>query len=396
MLGLHNYGDATRGLGHECVTFVPALEALGYEVTLFDSLGRSLYGNFAALNRALIETAERLRPDLVLCVPMHYEIWTETYALLRRCGAPLLVGWGTDDSWKFDQCSRHLAGCFDVWATTSRAALERAARLGLDNVVLSQWAAAEERLAAPLPAAECRYPVSFVGSAYGNRSRWIDGLRARGVEVACFGHGWPAGPVAAERVAEIYRESALSLNFADSALHLDGWRLRHHRQIKARVFEVPGAGGLVLTELVAGLDEYFDCTREIVTFTDIDDLAARIRHLLAHPDERDRIARAGHERVRREHTYRIRFEALIAAAGRARRGTATVLPDLDQAEQAHRIGPLLRALRGLLVTPARWVWGPRRGPRAARRLVYELSWRWSGARTYSARGLPGRLFYRES
>jgi len=34
--------------------------------------------------------------------------------------------------------------------------------------------------------------------------------------------------------------------------------------------------------------------------------------------------------------------------------------------------------------------------RAARRLLFEISWRLGGRRTYSAAGLPGRLFYRES
>jgi spore maturation protein CgeB len=42
------------------------------------------------------------------------------------------------------------------------------------------------------------------------------------------------------------------------------------------------------------------------------------------------------------------------------------------------------------------VFGTQRGPRAARRLLFELPWRTVGARTYRASGLVGRLFYRES
>jgi spore maturation protein CgeB len=53
-------------------------------------------------------------------------------------------------------------------------------------------------------------------------------------------------------------------------------------------------------------------------------------------------------------------------------------------------------LAGLLAAPLRLVWGPRRGRRAARRLLFELSWRIAGARTYGAAGWPGRMFYRES
>src|SRR5690606_40857 len=63
---------------------------------------------------------------------------------------------------------------------------------------------------------------------------------------------------------------------------------------------------------------------------------------------------------------------------------------------AHATGPLHKFLRAVLVAPCRVLFGPRRGPRAARRLLYEISWRFAGERTYSARGLPGRLFYAES
>jgi len=55
-----------------------------------------------------------------------------------------------------------------------------------------------------------------------------------------------------------------------------------------------------------------------------------------------------------------------------------------------------RVLRVLLVVPLSVLFGKTRGARAARRLLFELSWRVTGAKTYSASGWPGRLFYRES
>lgn len=41
-------------------------------------------------------------------------------------------------------------------------------------------------------------------------------------------------------------------------------------------------------------------------------------------------------------------------------------------------------------------WEPQRAPRAARRIMFELSWRLFGSHTYSAAGWPGRMFYREN
>jgi spore maturation protein CgeB len=398
VLGQHNYGQASRGLGYEHVNFLPALRQLGYEPVLFESLDRSRYRDFAQLNRALLDAVEREAPDLIFSVLLNYEIWSETLDLVGARSAAPLLNWGTDDSWKYEQFSRYLAPHVDLWATTSTGAAEKAHRDGHQNFVLTQWAASAQRLTVPLPAADCRYDVTFVGSAYGNRVHWIEQLRRRGVPVECFGQGWPAGPVSAEDVARIYRESRITLNFGDSGMHLRGVVPYRSRQIKARVFEVPGAGGLLLTEHADGLEAFYRPGEEVLVFQGADELADMVRRLLARPAERDAIAVAAHERTRREHTYEQRFSALIPAAHARRRmrGAPSSGDEFAALARTHRAGAAARLLRGCLVPPARWLFGPVRGPRAVRRLVYEASWRLAGARTYSARGLPGRLFYAES
>ncbi len=397
VLGKHAYGDPARGEGYEHASFLPALAALGHETEVFDNLERAPYRDFAGLNRAFLAHVERFRPDLIFCVLMHYEIWTDTLDLLRARFPAAVLNWGTDDSWKYGQFVPFIAPHVDLYATTSAAALEGARRDGLDNVVLTQWAANERSAAAPLPASECRYPVSFVGAAYGNRRRWMEELARRGIEVACFGHGWPAGAVATQEVARIARESVVSLNFGDSGLHWRGAVPFRSRQIKARTFEIPGCGGFLLTEPAEGLGDYYQVGAEIDVFATPDEAAEKIRRYLDDAPLRDRMAGAAHQRTLREHTYARRFEPLLAealrrSAQRKRRGSH----DLEAAARAHTVPWWLRALRGLLVVPAAALFGARRGRRAARRLLYELSWRVAGHHTYSARGLPGRGFYGES
>ena len=46
-----------------------------------------------------------------------------------------------------------------------------------------------------------------------------------------------------------------------------------------------------------------------------DDLIEKIRYYLAHPEERERIARAGYERTMREHTAEKRFGAIFKDMG---------------------------------------------------------------------------------
>lgn len=401
VFGRHAYGDPARGEGYEHANFIPALRSLGHDVALFDSFDRSSYADFAELNQRLVETVLRETPDILFCVLMQYEIWVETLDLIRSRTPTVVVHWGTDDSWKFDRFSRFIARHVDLHVTTSLAAGKQAARLGLDNVMASQWAVPAARLLRPMPAASCRYGCSFVGAAYGNRRTLVASLQAAGIEVACFGHGWPNGPVSSDEVVRIFNGSKLSLNFADSGLQWSGLRPYRSRQIKARTFEVPGAGGVLVTQAEPTLAEYFDVGREIVVFDGARDLPGRVRQLLGDDAQRDRIAEAAHERVRRQHTYEQRFAQILAAVEPLRQSRSRRPNDLTPAMLSTAVAAYRRPTRALHMLSAlkgaldRLPNG-KRVRRAMRRILFELSWRTAGEATYRAKGLPGRAFYEES
>ncbi|WP_167632354.1 CgeB family protein [Mariprofundus ferrooxydans] len=399
--GKHNYGKAERGVGYEYANFLPALRNLGHEVEFFELWDRSVYASFAELNLEFLRAIERMQPDMVLCVTMTTELWLETLEFAHRGSGAAFMHWNTDDSWKYESCSRLIAPGFDLMATTYLSAIEKAEKEGFDHFVLTQWAANSVTMQPPLPASECRYQASFVGSAYGNRLKWIESLKEYGIDVACFGHGWPNGSVAAEEIPRIMRESVVSLNFADSGVVMNGMLPERSRQIKARVFEVPGAGGLLMTEEADRLGEYYLPDREIVLFDSVENLAEGIKRMNDEHEVRDAMAHAAHERTVHEHSYENRFEILLTEAV-ARRAVVPVERqniDLDAFEklvEQHRPGFVLKLLRMLLLLPCRLIWGEIRGARALRRFVFELSWRISGAKSYSVSGWPGRLFYHES
>ncbi|MBX3303324.1 MAG: glycosyltransferase [Nitrospira sp.] len=396
VFGEHAYGDPSRGEGIEHANFLPALRRLGHQVSFFESFSREPYANFAALNRALLDKVEETAPEVVFCVLMQYEVWIETMRLIRNSGA-WLVNWSTDDSWKYSMFSKLIGTECDLFVTTYPELVDRYHRDGIGSVYLSQWAANAETLAPPVSAASCRYPVSFVGAAYGNRPAMIDRLRREGIDVVCFGHGWPGGPVEAKRVGEIIRESQVSLNFSEGAHGNSGDS--SGRQIKARVFEVPGYGGCLLTERAPNIERYFRDGEEILSFEGEDELVREVKSLLDGSSRRDRIAQRGFERVQREHTYDHRFnEMLKELTGRvARRSRLSIgWAEFEVAADRHRLSPVFKMIRSVLISIASIIWGRQRGPRAARRLAFELSWRLRGAWTYSAAGWPGRLFYRES
>jgi spore maturation protein CgeB len=388
VFGRYNYGDPTRGTSPEYAAFVPALTRLGHEVHHFESWDRRNYPDLGALNEALLNEVERTRPDVMLTVQMHYELWLETLEAIRARGDVATISWTTDDSWKYREVSRFIGHAYHAMTTTYSYVVPRYLADGIPNVLLTQWAASSEWLAEPLAARDCQYQVTFIGTANRDRRELVARLCQKGIEVACFGHGWPAGPLGSDDIPRIMRESVISLNFAAS---------RGENQIKARTFEVPGAGGFLLTGPAQGLERFFAPGVEIAVYQGFDDLVDKIHLYLSHPGERDRLAHAGHARVLQEHTYERRLAEVIdfALAAKERDKASSPTRSFALVLETHRLTPFLRVLRAVITSAGKVFFGPKRGPRAARRLVFELSWRLAGRHAFTAAGWPGRLFPHE-
>jgi hypothetical protein len=69
----------------------------------------------------------------------------------------------------------------------------------------------------------------------------------------------------------------------------------------SRLFEVTGIGSFLLTEYHPNIDELFEPGVEIETFRDSNELIAKVNYYLAHPKEREAIARRGQERCFKDH-----------------------------------------------------------------------------------------------
>ncbi len=86
------------------------------------------------------------------------------------------------------------------------------------------------------------YDVSFVGACYGWRPKLIEGLRRRGIEVECFGKGWPNGAIANEQMSGLYSRSRINLGCGGIGFS------KNLLCLKGRDFEVPMSGAVYLTQ----------------------------------------------------------------------------------------------------------------------------------------------------
>ncbi len=388
----YNYGDSRRGVSIEYASFLPAIQSLGHEVMHFETWNSTRFPTYGDLNRALLTAAEQWQPDLIFTVQRDYEIWLETLETLGSDMGIALATWITDDSFKFKHYSRFIAPYYDSIGTTYDYRLRDYEAAGIQGAHYTQWAANEQWLKAPRPARECTYPVSFVGTRYGEREQLINRLRGAGLDVTCFGFGWASGPVSTEQIPQIMRDSVISLNFS-AGFRSDGG---HDRQLKARTFEVPGAGGFLLSEQAPAIEQFYRIGSEIDVFDGEQELEQKLRFYLESPALRDRMANAAYLRTRTEHLYPFRLRELFELALNRRAMRVEKQPAGQRPRTAGaRNGSLTaleRSVRTLLVKLCRAIWGEQRALKAARRLTFEISVRLLRGRTFTSNGLPGRFF----
>jgi spore maturation protein CgeB len=340
----YDYGDPSRGDCYEYVNFVDTLRHM-QGVTLaefyFDEHMRAV--GRREMNRALIRRAQEVKPDVCFFVLFTDEIAAETISAIRQKGRTLTVNWFGDDHWRFLPFSRRWAPLFDWVVTTDSASVKRYHDIGCHHVIKSQWGFNHHRI---LPrTVEEEFDVTFVGQGYPRRKDLVKDLASRGVAVECWGRGWGRGRLSFDDMITMAAKSRINLNFTDSSvvagwkrlgkilvnrradgsLHLNSMSVladfarviaaRPAPQIKGRNFEVPGAGGFLLTSSADNLGEYFIPGKEIAVFDSLDDLAGKASYYLSHPEERLAIRQAGCERARRDHTYERRLRDVLTSMG---------------------------------------------------------------------------------
>lgn len=305
-----DYGDRSHGPSFEEQSFLPAWRTIAGNVVTVDPFQiRKEYGYAAAataFRNALIEAA----PDLVFLVLINDELkpsdvrWASSQATT--------VNWFCDDHWRFDAFSRIYAPHLHLSVTTDPAAVSKYRAIGA-TVHLSQWACPFYD-ASSVPVAT-RKVASFVGQRYGRRGPVLRKIERAGVPVDAHGRGWSTGRVSFDEMPTVFRQAAVNLNFSDSwTPRLAPWRVRR-RQLKARVFEILGCGGVMLTQSSDTLSDYFTPGVHCLEWRTEAECVEMVRYLVDNPGVARAMASTGQRYVAREHMYTHRLRSLLSVLG---------------------------------------------------------------------------------
>ena len=133
-----------------------------------------------------------------------------------------------------------------------------------------------------------------------NLKIWGDGW-SRVPELARFLQGWaPRG----DQYARIAAHSPINLAIM-------GVTEAAPDETTTRTYEIPACGGFMLHERTSELLDFYDEGTEVACFGSAEELAEKVQYYLAHPAEREAIARAGHARCVPAYSYDNRMREIL-------------------------------------------------------------------------------------
>ncbi len=105
-----------------------------------------------------------------------------------------------------------------------------------------------------------------------------------------------------DEMPKVFAASKINMNFTIKNIRTG---------LPLRVWDVLGAGGFLLTNFQPELLMYFENEKDLVYYDSLDDMQKKAQYYLTHKEERMEIARNGHEKVKKLHSYDKRVQQIL-------------------------------------------------------------------------------------
>lgn len=199
-----------------------------------------------------------------------------------------------------------IAPAFDLVCTSSRSTCEWYMAIGANPLFLPEGFSPHLT-----PRVKCskKYDIGFLGAKYGPRVDYVNFLKKNSLSVEARGYGWEKGNIPLEGMGHFFSQCKVNLGMGGIGYSTDLLSL------KARDFEVPGAGGVYLTSYNSDLADFFEIGKDIICYHSVDEMAFLAKRLLNDEEWRLDVAERAYARSMAEHRWLHRFEKILSILG---------------------------------------------------------------------------------
>jgi spore maturation protein CgeB len=274
------------------------------------------------VSQVLLESISEKPVDILICMALA-PITPRALLELRKRGV-ITVLWFVEDYTRFTYW-KEMAKYYDFVFTIQRGRCIEAIKSAGAGEVHYLPVGCDPGIHAPLKLSEEERqrwgsPISFMGAGYHNRQQLFASLADLPLKI--WGTEWPSCRPFDRMVQEGGRrltpaEYVKVFNATEININLHSSNERDGVDpfgdfLNPRTFELAASGVFQLVDERSLLSEAFDVGKEIVTFSGVADLKAKIAYYLAHPEERAKVVAASRARVLRDHSYTARFKEMLS------------------------------------------------------------------------------------
>lgn len=276
------------------------------------------------LNRRFVEAARQFKPDLVLITKGLY-LNPLTLRSIKEDTKALLVNYATDDPFNAVVSTSFVKksiSIYDLYACTKTAIIEDVRKAGCSKPVYIPFAYKPqhhfvEKAATSEELTHFASDVAFIGGCDRDRAPMIHAMLQSipNLNVHLYGGFWDRYPAFRRYYRGFVIGRAYRLAIGGAKIVLNLVRRANRDGHVMRTFEVPACGGFMLADRTEEHLAILQEDLEAVYFSSNDEMIDKLRYYLRHDSERERIARAGYQRITSGgNTYRDRLETILRMA----------------------------------------------------------------------------------
>jgi len=374
----YSFGVQDRDYSTEYQSFYPEIKKKFENTLFFNTLDKGV--SIEKMNKNFLDLCLKFKPDFIFMSLANYEIYIETIVLIKKKIKTILLNWCSDDSWRFEEHSKLYGRFFDYSITTDKNAFVKY-RLNKINALLSNWGCPDKWLNKPKKSYNCKYDVTFIGSSYMGRDKIVKKLLNDGFKINCFGFGWKNKPVKSHKFSKILNNSKICINFSRSRKNVF--------QTKARIFEITGSGSLCITEKSKDTKNFFQNKKELIIFSNYDELKKKISYILKNPEIRDKIAHEGYKKCKKNYLYSKIINQIFDKIDHKKRRIKNIEIKYQNYLSIFYIVFVLIKILSYFFT---LIPIAKNSQRIFRRISFELEWRIRSELVYSKKGWSSKLY----
>ncbi len=261
-------------------------------------------------NQLLLEAARRFQPDIIWLSGDNREIFPQTLQELKRAhGCKIIYVTGVSPIVFSHANERDAARLYDLVLVNDYYHGVQWRELGAKRVECLPYVAIDPDFHYPQPKTEVPKDylcdIGFVGtlvpgSLYSERVAALESLREFDLGIWSM-HEVPEALRPFQRGYALGKEMLRVLSSVKISLNAHGDFMRYGGNM--RLFETAAIGTFQIADDRPGLREWFDVGEHLATYSDTEDLRAKVQYYLAHDDERRRMAAAARRHVLENHRY---------------------------------------------------------------------------------------------